>query len=94
MSEGWKNQNPKEESVICGPDGQVVTPIVSVTSLVTDKVSVAQPAVGDMIRPGMEGGGCVNAQTGSKSNIVQAEVEFITTSMLRRGNRNKAMLCS
>ena len=92
LSEGWKNQNPEEESVICGPDGQVVTPIVSVTSLVTDKVSVAQPAVGDMIRPGMEGGGCVNAQTGSKRNIVQAEVKFITTSMFRRGNRNKAML--
>ena len=94
LVKGWKNQTPEEESVMCGPDGQLVTPIVNVSkpSLVTDKVSVAQSVVGDMIRPGMEGGGCVNAQTGSKRNIVQAEVKFITTSMFRRGNRNKAML--
>ena len=24
LSEGWKNQNPEEENVICGPDGQII----------------------------------------------------------------------
>jgi hypothetical protein len=58
LSEGWKNQNPKDDNVIYGPDGQV-----------------ANQTVSNSTGPG-----------------VQTEVEFITTSMLRRGNRNKAML--
>ena len=70
LSEGWKNQNPEEENVICGPDGQIVRLCVSVPSLVPEQVSVAQLTVGDITKSRLDGERCVHAQTGSKSNTV------------------------
>ena len=71
MSEGWKNQNPEEENVICGPDGQNISICVSVPILEQEQVSVALLRGGDIIKSGEEGGSCVIAQTGSMSNILK-----------------------
>ena len=84
IPEGWKNQNPDEGNVMCGPDGQII--------LSKDETV------------GEEG---VNAQTGSESNNVtqssqdegclesnkeEDKLEFVTSSVRQRGNRNRSLL--